>query len=116
MRAGRWARLGPLAAAGAAALAPVCAFGQAGAPEATLAETVGALAAADVHAREAAMEDLANSERFSFSDIENALRDPALSGEQRCRLMEAAKLRFQATPRAAMGVQFAQINNILPDR
>ncbi|MGE4198648.1 MAG: hypothetical protein AB7G11_16180, partial [Phycisphaerales bacterium] len=64
--------------------------------------------------REAAQEVLSNDPAFTLKQIEQSLRDGSLSGEQRCRLMQAARDRFFTSTRAAMGVQFSRLP--LPER
>ncbi len=64
--------------------------------------------------REEAQSLLANDPAFSLRDIEGTLRQETLTGEQRYRLIDAAKGRYFGTTRAAMGVQFSRLP--IPER
>lgn len=55
--------------------------------------------------REEALAYLAGDGAFTLAQLEETLRESTLSAEQRARLLEAAKQRYMASPRAAMGVQ-----------
>lgn len=73
-----------------------------------LADLVARLDSTDVADRNTASELLASSRAVSLRDIETALRDPALSSEQRQRLIVVAERRFREEPRAAIGISFAR--------
>ena len=68
---------------------------------------VDALASPDFKVRDEASTRLSDDAAFTLPQIESALKDDNLSHEQRYRLLAAARERFERTPRAAMGVQFA---------
>lgn len=61
----------------------------------------------DFAARSEASRLLSADTRLTLADIETLLVRPALSSEQHARLIAAARDRFVRSPRAALGVQFA---------
>lgn len=73
---------------------------------ASIDELVARLGADSFTTREAATLELSQRTEIPIADIERALADPAISLEQRTRLIEAARAKFIVAPRAALGVQF----------
>ncbi|MBL8990373.1 MAG: PDZ domain-containing protein [Phycisphaerae bacterium] len=69
-------------------------------------ELVARLGADSFPQREAATLELSQRTEIPIADVERALANPALTLEQRTRLIEAARAKFYAAPRAALGVQF----------
>lgn len=67
------------------------------------------LGSPDYGVREAATDALMRTGKFPLADIEKALKDPALTREQRARLELAAYRGFADSPRGAIGVQFNQL-------
>lgn len=71
-----------------------------------LAQLVADLGSPDIATREEATRRLSAEPTVTLHDLEVILSASDLSGEQRCRLMDAAKARFLTSPRPAMGVRF----------
>lgn len=80
----------------------------------SLSDLVAKLDSDDILERDRITQRLIASKAHTFAQIEEQLRSPDLSAEQRLRLMRVAKEKFAGTPRAAMGVQFD--NFLLPTR
>ena len=78
------------------------------------AEAVARLNSPNALERESALDVLSNDPAFSLKQIEATLRESTLTGEQRHRLLDAAKGRFLGSTRAAMGVQFSRLP--IPER
>jgi hypothetical protein len=64
------------------------------------------LGSPDYGVREAATDALMRTGKFPLADIEKALKDPALTREQRARLELAGLQLFKEAPHGALGVQF----------
>lgn len=96
------AALAALTALAAAAAQP----GQTGATDEDLQRLVGLLNSPKHEVRNEATLALKIEERFTLERLEQALRRPGLTPEQRQRLLDIHLARFERTPRAAMGVQF----------
>jgi len=79
--------------------------GDGGSVDPGLRESVEMLDSADWTARETAEVELRAARSFTLDDFETALESLELSAEQRLRLLEVARARFQETPRAAMGIR-----------
>lgn len=79
----------------------------------SVAALVADLGSSDLATREEATRVLASDDSLGLSGLEAALRNPALTLEQRARLQQAAKRRFMESPRPALGVRF---DSALPDR
>lgn len=107
---GRPARIGALAMTLGVITACIAAAaaqpGQTGATDEDLARLVALLDSPQHAARAEATLALKIDERFTLARLEAALRNPDLTPEQRERLLDVHKARFERTPRAAMGVQF----------
>lgn len=68
-------------------------------------ELIAQLGVDNAAKREEALSLLAGDEAFTLTQLEETLQNVTLTAEQRARLLEAARQRFMASPRAAMGVQ-----------
>lgn len=71
-----------------------------------LKDVVADLASADYKTREAASNELVDTKDFSLAQLEGALKDPALTPEQRLRLERAGFRLFKDIPHGALGVEF----------
>lgn len=100
--------LARIAAVAAVAVASVAAAqpGQTGATDDDLRRLVALLDAPQHAVRHDATLALKIDERFTLTRLEAELRKADLTPEQRQRLLDVHKARFERTPRAAMGVQF----------
>lgn len=74
-------------------------------PDPALEAIVKDLGARDLKTRMNAS-DLIGSGTYALRDLEAVLRGDQLNPEQRQRLLNVAHMRFEAEPRAAMGIQF----------
>lgn len=97
-------------------LTPIALQAQQVSPNPTLEQLIAALDADDLQTRETATRTLANSPDVSLASMEAAIARNTLTGEQRHRLLNAAHQKFATTPRAAMGVRFAQDIAVLASR
>ncbi len=75
---------------------------------ASITELVAQLGSEDWPTREKAQDVLLFSSDASLSQIEQFLKQPGITEEQRLRLMNIGRHRFMIEPRAAMGVTFDQ--------
>lgn len=81
--------------------------------EVDLDRLIGMLDSPRYAVRQEATTALKIDERYTLARLEEALRRPDLTPEQRQRLLDVHWTRFSRTPRAAMGVQF---DFVLPQR
>jgi hypothetical protein len=71
-----------------------------------LKDVVADLGSNDFKAREAATDELADGKMYSLAQLEGALKDPALTAEQKMRIERAGLRTFKDTPHGALGVEF----------